>query len=297
MRADEQLAAVADDRARPQRRLHAGRGRSRRSSPGSLSLLADAGHNLSDVVALSVAAGAVLLARRPATPNRSFGFRRAEILAALVNAVSLIVIAIIVFVGAARRFADPPDVPGGWLIAVATVGLLVNLIGAVAVFRPGGRRPQPPGRVRPSRRRRARLDRRDRDRHRHRHDRLAVRRPARRRADRHLPRRQLVGRAARVDARAPRGDAARPRRRGDRAGDRDPAGRRRGARPPRLADHERVPLPLRPRPRPRGRRLSRHPPRDRAHARRAVRDHPHDAAGRPRARRRAAHDLAGARGR
>ena len=106
---------------------------------GSLSLLADAGHNLSDVVALSVAAGAVLLARRPATPNRSFGFRRAEILAALVNAVSLIVIATIVFVGAARRFADPPDVPGGWLIAVATVGLLVNAIGAVAVFRPGGR--------------------------------------------------------------------------------------------------------------------------------------------------------------
>ena len=74
----------------------------------------------------------------PATPNRSFGFQRAEILAALVNAVSLIVIAIIVFVGAARRFADPPDVPGGWLIAVASVGLLINVIGAVAVFRPGG---------------------------------------------------------------------------------------------------------------------------------------------------------------
>ena len=106
---------------------------------GSLSLLADAGHNLSDVFALSVAAGAVMLARRPPTPNRSFGFRRAEILAALVNAVSLIVIAVIVFVGAARRFADPPDVPGGWLIVVATVGLLVNAAGAVAVFRPGGR--------------------------------------------------------------------------------------------------------------------------------------------------------------
>jgi cobalt-zinc-cadmium efflux system protein len=106
---------------------------------GSLSLLADAGHNLSDVVALSVAAGAVLLARRPATPNRSFGFRRAEILAALVNAVSLIVIALIVFIGAARRFSDPPDVPGGWLIVVATIGLLINLGGAAAVFRPGGR--------------------------------------------------------------------------------------------------------------------------------------------------------------
>ena len=105
---------------------------------GSLSLLADAGHNLSDVVALSVAAGAVLLARRPATPNRSFGFRRAEILAALVNAVSLIVIAIIVFVGAVRRFSDPPDVPGGWLVVVATIGLAVNLIGAAAVFRRGG---------------------------------------------------------------------------------------------------------------------------------------------------------------
>ncbi|MEI7759957.1 MAG: cation diffusion facilitator family transporter [Thermoleophilia bacterium] len=105
---------------------------------GSLSLLADAGHNLSDVVALGVAAGAVILARRPSTPNRSFGFRRAEILAALFNAVSLIVIAVIVFVGAALRFADPPDVPGGWLIAVASIGLLVNAIGAFAVFRPGG---------------------------------------------------------------------------------------------------------------------------------------------------------------
>lgn len=106
---------------------------------GSLSLLADAGHNLSDVVALAVAAGAVVLARRPATPNRSFGLRRAEILAALVNALSLIAIAVVVFVGAARRFANPADVPGGWLIAVAAVGLLVNIIGAVAVFRPGGR--------------------------------------------------------------------------------------------------------------------------------------------------------------
>ena len=105
---------------------------------GSLSLLADAGHNLSDVVALAVAAGAVMLARRPATPNRSFGFKRAEILAALFNAVSLIVIALIVFVGAARRFADPATVPGGWLIAVASVGLLINAIGAATVFRRGG---------------------------------------------------------------------------------------------------------------------------------------------------------------
>ena len=79
-----------------------------------------------------------MLARRPSTPNRSFGFKRAEILAALFNAVSLIVIALIVFVGAARRFADPADVPGGWLIVVASIGLLVNAIGAAAVFRRGG---------------------------------------------------------------------------------------------------------------------------------------------------------------
>ena len=105
---------------------------------GSLSLLADAGHNLSDVIALSVAAGAVLLARRAPSPNRSFGFKRAEILAALLNAVALIVIAIVVFVGAARRFADPQNVPGGWLIVVASIGLVINLLGAAAVFRKGG---------------------------------------------------------------------------------------------------------------------------------------------------------------
>jgi cobalt-zinc-cadmium efflux system protein len=109
------------------------------AATGSLSLLADAGHNLSDVLALGVAAGAVVLARRPATPNRSFGLRRAEILAALVNAVSLVVIAIVVFVGAADRFVHPADVPGGWLVAVASIGLLVNLAGAAAVFRRDGR--------------------------------------------------------------------------------------------------------------------------------------------------------------
>lgn len=108
-------------------------------STGSLALLADAGHNLSDVAALAVAAGAVWLASRPATPNRSFGFKRAEILAALLNAVSLIVIAILIFVEAVRRFQSPPHVTGGWLIGVATLGLLINAVGAAFVFRRGGR--------------------------------------------------------------------------------------------------------------------------------------------------------------
>lgn len=105
---------------------------------GSLALLADAGHNLSDVFALGIAAGAVWLAERPPTPRRSFGFMRAEILAALLNACSMIVIALLIFVEAARRFADPPEVPGGWLIAVAAVGIVVNAAGATAVFRRGG---------------------------------------------------------------------------------------------------------------------------------------------------------------
>jgi cobalt-zinc-cadmium efflux system protein len=105
---------------------------------GSLALLADAGHNLSDVLALGLAAGAVWLAERPPTPRRSFGYKRAEILAAFLNAISIVVIALLIFVEAARRFADPPEVPGGWLIAVAALGIVVNAAGAAAVFRRGG---------------------------------------------------------------------------------------------------------------------------------------------------------------
>lgn len=105
---------------------------------GSLALLSDAGHNLSDVLALGLALGAVWLAERPATPRRSFGFKRAEILAALLNALTIIVIAVLIFVEAARRFANPPDVPGGWLIVVAGIGVAINAAGAAAVFRRGG---------------------------------------------------------------------------------------------------------------------------------------------------------------
>jgi cobalt-zinc-cadmium efflux system protein len=101
----------------------------------SLALLADAGHNLSDVFALAIALVAAWLARRPPTSERSFGFMRAEILAAFVNAVVLVVIAVAIAVAALRRFGDAPDVPGGWLVVVATVGIVVNGVGAAAVFR------------------------------------------------------------------------------------------------------------------------------------------------------------------
>ena len=96
---------------------------------GSLALLADAGHMLSDTLSLTVALWAAWLAGRPATPARTFGYRRAEILAALFNGVTLVAIAIWIFIEAAGRFSDPPDVPGGWLLAIAVLGLLVNAAG------------------------------------------------------------------------------------------------------------------------------------------------------------------------
>jgi cobalt-zinc-cadmium efflux system protein len=100
---------------------------------GSLALLADSAHMLTDNVALALALVAVWLAGRPSTPERSFGYQRAEILAALVNGVVLIALAIWIFVEAYGRFSDPPTVLGGWMLAVALVGLAGNLV-AVAVL-------------------------------------------------------------------------------------------------------------------------------------------------------------------
>jgi cobalt-zinc-cadmium efflux system protein len=97
---------------------------------GSLALLADAGHMLGDSAALALALGAAWLATRPSTPERSFGFRRAEILAALANGLALVAIAIWVFVEAVRRLDNPPRVLGGWMLLVAVIGLGVNLAAA-----------------------------------------------------------------------------------------------------------------------------------------------------------------------
>jgi cobalt-zinc-cadmium efflux system protein len=105
---------------------------------GSLALLADAGHMLSDSISLGLALGALALARRPPTARLSFGFRRAEILAALANGVTLVVIAIWIFVEAGRRLQDPPEVAGGTALAVAVVGLGVNVAGAAILWRAQG---------------------------------------------------------------------------------------------------------------------------------------------------------------
>jgi cobalt-zinc-cadmium efflux system protein len=104
----------------------------------SLALLADAAHMLSDGLSLGLALGASWLATRPASPNRSFGYRRAEILAALANGALLVALALWIFVAAAQRLSDPPEVQAGTVLAVGSAGLVVNLVAAGVLSRAAG---------------------------------------------------------------------------------------------------------------------------------------------------------------
>lgn len=97
---------------------------------GSLALLADAGHMLTDVGGLGFALLAIRFAERPATPTRTFGYYRAEILAALANAVVLIVISMYIIYEAYQRFRRPPQVSTHGMLVVAVIGLVVNIVGA-----------------------------------------------------------------------------------------------------------------------------------------------------------------------
>ena len=103
----------------------------------SLALLADAGHMVTDAASLGLALAAAWLAATPATPQRSFGLRRAEILAALVNGVLLLAIAGWIAVAAIGRLGDPPETLGGWMLVVGVLGLMVNV--AAAAVTAGGR--------------------------------------------------------------------------------------------------------------------------------------------------------------
>lgn len=102
---------------------------------GSLALLADAVHMLSDNVALALALFAVWLADRPSTPARTYGFKRAEVLAALANGVALVALSIWIFYEAFRRLRDPPDVLGGWMLVLGGVGIAVNLAAGAILSR------------------------------------------------------------------------------------------------------------------------------------------------------------------
>ena len=100
----------------------------------SLTLLADSGHMLTDVAALSLSLAASWFSTRRATPQKTFGFYRVEILAALVNGIFLVLIALYIFYEAYHRLSNPPAVRGGWMLVVAIVGLGANLFSAYKLF-------------------------------------------------------------------------------------------------------------------------------------------------------------------
>lgn len=95
---------------------------------GSLALLADAGHMLSDVAALALSLFAFWIAERPPTPRRSFGYYRTEILAALANGAALLAIGALIVIEAVERFAAPPEVDAPVMLGIATGGLVINLV-------------------------------------------------------------------------------------------------------------------------------------------------------------------------
>jgi cobalt-zinc-cadmium efflux system protein len=94
---------------------------------GSLALLADAGHMLTDLLALAMAIFVGHLSDRPATPERTFGFLRAEVIGAFINGASLILVVGLILREAVGRFLHPPEVAGAGMLAVAFAGLLANL--------------------------------------------------------------------------------------------------------------------------------------------------------------------------
>jgi cobalt-zinc-cadmium efflux system protein len=99
----------------------------------SLALMSDAGHMLSDALALGLAAFASWVARRPAGTRHSYGFARAEVVAAFVNGLALLLIVVVICVEAIARLLDPQPVTGLGVMVVAVIGLLVNLFVAYLI--------------------------------------------------------------------------------------------------------------------------------------------------------------------
>lgn len=103
---------------------------------GSLALLADAAHMLTDVAALVLSYAAMSLAERRPTPRHTYGLYRAEILAAFVNAQVLLLVSGFIFYEAYKRFSEPPEIDAGLMLWVAVAGLIANLI-AMRLLRQG----------------------------------------------------------------------------------------------------------------------------------------------------------------
>ena len=96
---------------------------------GSLALLSEAGHMLADVGGLVLALFAINYTRKPATPQRTYGFYRMEILASLVNSVVLVLLSVYILYEGSRRIFEPPEIQSLPMIIVAAIGLTVNFIG------------------------------------------------------------------------------------------------------------------------------------------------------------------------
>lgn len=101
----------------------------------SLALLSDAGHMLSDAGALALSLLAMWFASRPPSASKTFGYHRFEILAALINGVTLVLISIYIFWEAFKRFQQPPTVASGGMITIATIGLIVNITAAFILMK------------------------------------------------------------------------------------------------------------------------------------------------------------------
>lgn len=95
---------------------------------GSLALLSDAGHMLSDAVALGATLMAFKIGEKAATRQKTFGYKRFEILVASVNGITLIVIALMIFYEAIKRFNSPPDIATQGMLIIATIGMLINIL-------------------------------------------------------------------------------------------------------------------------------------------------------------------------
>ncbi len=101
---------------------------------GSLSLIADALHNFSDAISLIIAFGARKIARRPRDAEMTFGYGRVEVVAALINYTTLIVIGLYLLYEAAMRFADPQDVEGWIIVVIAGIALVVDMVTAALTY-------------------------------------------------------------------------------------------------------------------------------------------------------------------
>ena len=101
---------------------------------GSLSLLSDALHNFSDVISLVISYIATILTKKKETTSKTFGYKRAEILAAFINALTLIIVAILLGIEAVKRFSDPEEIASGWVIILAALSIVLNGL-SVLIFK------------------------------------------------------------------------------------------------------------------------------------------------------------------